>query len=448
MTSVTHLSTEIYGSPQLKPVAEQSLPACQTHFNSGKEPDTSAADSPASAKPVFQNVTPPCKLPAKWFQPDPDGAATSSEAVHQAALRYLTAGLSVIPIAGDGSKQPDSQRLPRPWDAGVQRRKTSWLPYQMRRARPEEVDRWFQVGGRFGLAVVGGMVSGGGVGCGLEVIDFDTAELAKPWAEQVERQAPGLLERLVRVQSPRPGLHVYYRCPAFGGSQKLALGPDLDADGKPKLDGRGRGLKKTLIELKGEGGYCIVPPSPRCCHPRNLPYRLVEGSLGLEAVPTITPQERRVLLDAARALNQWNEPAKPPRRVRRRSNAAGNLTDRPGDEFNALAEWSDILEPHGWASAGSSGEVEYWRRQGKSDGISATANYAGNGFLHVFSSNAAPFEQDKSYSKFHAYTLLEHGGDFVSAARALRDKGYGRVTLRAGKGNSVEPSRNVRGVGQ
>jgi hypothetical protein len=42
----------------------------------------------------------------------------------------------------------------------------------------------------------------------------------------------------------------------------------------------------------------------------------------------------------------------------------------------------------------------------------------------VFSSNAWPFEPQTAYSKFAAYALLEHHGDFRAAARLLALKGY------------------------
>jgi hypothetical protein len=60
-----------------------------------------------------------------------------------------------------------------------------------------------------------------------------------------------------------------------------------------------------------------------------------------------------------------------------------------------------------------------WRRPGKrGPGISATTNYAGNGLLYVFST-ATIFEPERGYTKFTAYALLEHGGDFAAAARSL-----------------------------
>ena len=114
-------------------------------------------------------------------------------AVRQAARDYTAAGLSVIPIADDGSKGPFWEVLPRLWDEPAKRLRPSWKPFQVLRATEEEMEIWAQDGKPFGLAVVAGQVSGGPPGCGLEVIDFDTAELFAPWAEQVERQAPAWL---------------------------------------------------------------------------------------------------------------------------------------------------------------------------------------------------------------------------------------------------------------
>lgn len=106
---------------------------------------------------------------------------------------------------------------------------------------------------------------------------------------------------------------------------------------------------------------------------------------------------------------------------------------RPGDDFNRRADWASIIQPHGWVPIRQRGEVTYWRRPGKGEGISATTNYAGSGLLYVFSTNAAPFESDTAYTPFAAYTLLNHGGDFAAAACALVTQGYGTVSIMSGQ---------------
>jgi putative DNA primase/helicase len=87
-----------------------------------------------------------------------------------------------------------------------------------------------------------------------------------------------------------------------------------------------------------------------------------------------------------------------------------------------VAAWPAILEPHGWRCVRTDGAgVGHWRRPGKAGpGWSATTDHAGAGLLYVFSSNAAPFEPGRAYTPFAAHALLDHGGDFRAAARALR----------------------------
>ncbi|MBI3974660.1 MAG: hypothetical protein HY332_25575 [Chloroflexi bacterium] len=119
------------------------------------------------------------------------------------------------------------------------------------------------------------------------------------------------------------------------------------------------------------------------------------------------------------------ERAAPPAAGARSVRPAVNLT-RPGDDFNARGEWAEVLVPHGWRLDHRCGEVEHWCRPEKRRGTSATVNYAGSGLLYVFSSDAPPFQADESYSKFAAYCLLSHGGDWRAATRELAARGYGR----------------------
>jgi hypothetical protein len=86
----------------------------------------------------------------------------------------------------------------------------------------------------------------------------------------------------------------------------------------------------------------------------------------------------------------------------------------------------------------TAGEVTYWRRPRKDGaGWSATTgaceSKAGKQLFYVFSSNAAPFEAGTPYSKFGAYALLNHGGDFGAAAKALAGLGYGAPSQPAGR---------------
>ena len=48
--------------------------------------------------------------------------------------------------------------------------------------------------------------------------------------------------------------------------------------------------------------------------------------------------------------------------------------------------------------------------------------------FYVFSQNASPFEAGNAYSPFAVYTLLEHAGDYLAAAKVLAQEGYGEST--------------------
>lgn len=114
----------------------------------------------------------------------------------------------------------------------------------------------------------------------------------------------------------------------------------------------------------------------------------------------------------------WADP-EPPRRPA--TMAVAGLS--PGDDYAARTTWSQILGPHGWRLLYEQGGVGYWCRPGKSRGISATTNALGTDRLRVFST-ATAFDA-RSYGKLGALAVLAHGGDLSSAARQLREQGYG-----------------------
>lgn len=298
--------------------------------------------------------------------------------------RYAAAGLVVVPVPPDGSKHP----------------LVPWKQYQHRRPTDRELVSWFG-SRRNGPAVLCGAVSGG-----LEVLDFDDGAAFAPWRALIDARAPGLLARLPVVRTPRPGYHVYLRCPSIAGNQKLAEDPGPD------------GRRVTLVETRGEGGLVLTPSCPPACHPSHRRYVMVQGDL--TRVPVLTADERELLLAAARSLSRYRAvDALRPRAPA--PDASSSRTLRRGDHINARIGWAAILEPHGWVCVGLDGAgVGRWRRPGKSGrGWSATTDYGGSGLLYVFSSNAAPFEPGRAYSKLAARALLSFGSDFRSAARSL-----------------------------
>jgi hypothetical protein len=148
------------------------------------------------------------------------------------------------------------------------------------RPTKRESKKLFPTGRRIGVAIVTGKASGG-----LEVLDFDRPEYFGQWRELVERQRPGLVDRLPIVRTPRPGCHVFYRCAAIGQNQVLARDSN----------------RKVISETRGEGGYVLAPGCPPSCHPSGGTYEHQSGP-PLTQIPKISGEEREILLEAARSF--------------------------------------------------------------------------------------------------------------------------------------------------
>ena len=259
---------------------------------------------------------------------------------------------------------------------------------------PPVVQIEVEFNGDFWIAAQAGQIS-----AGLECIDFDDPECYGPWLDVLD--AYGLkevVESCYVQQTPKGGYHVVYR----------ADGVDWDKAGNLKLASKHTAEgKKTRIETRGEGGYFLIAPSPG--------YVPKGGSLG--KLPTLTAHQRRMLLDTAKTFDV--APKKP------YVTGGTEGTVKPGKDFDAKSSWDEVLS--GWVKDHERNGVGYWIRPGKKrgEGISATTGYAGTDLLYVFSSNASPFEDGCTYSKFAAHAFLHHGGNFNEAARDLAKRGYG-----------------------
>ena len=104
--------------------------------------------------------------------------------------------------------------------------------------------------------------------------------------------------------------------------------------------------------------------------------------------------------------------------------------ERPGDRYEREADWCRDLLP-AWTPVGIHGDNLMLRRPGSTNAYGATISRQGQGVLYVFTDGAAPLEPNTCYSKFGCFAVLEHGGDFRAAARALAER-YGMPARRNG----------------
>lgn len=376
---------------------------------------------PAASDPAAGQTTPPMDavqtgepraVPAPSGVDEPD--------VMRAALALHDAGLSVVPAATDGTKRP---------------RGSGWKQYQAHRMDRAELARQLR-GGHPGVGVITGAVSGG-----LEMLELEGRAVDQGVLDELEAlaDASGLGELWRRLrdgyceQSPTGGVHLLYRLAdaEVPGNTKLAQTParreELTAKQHRQLaEDPARVFPRALIETRGEGGFVVVAPSHGKVHPSGQPYRLLSGSPS--TIPTITDAERQALHHLCRTFDRMPAPepaAAQPQPTKEPSRRAADPGVSPGDDFEARADWSDILGPHGWTHVHTSGTTRYWRRPNKRLGVSATTGHSGDrDRLYVFSSSTE-FTPETPYTKFGAFTALEHGGDFSAAAKALRAAGYG-----------------------
>jgi len=160
------------------------------------------------------------------------------------------------------------------------------------------------------------------------------------------------------------------------------------------------------------------------------------------------PADGIVDADDLRRLADELSPPDPP--TKNSGIACGNGTSglSPGDDFDRNGPgFDEILEPHGWSLIRGTPDNGYWRRPGKDWGVSATTRCrgkAGEPLIHIFSSNAPPFEGSQSYGKFRALAFLTFNGDLSASGRTLYADGYGeRVNGdRARSGGAVFANGN------
>jgi hypothetical protein len=307
--------------------------------------------------------------------------------VRQAALAAHKAGLCILPTATDGSKAPAI----KPWG-------------QYKTARPSVAElRAWRFDHADGFGVVAGAVSGH-VECwdideARTGLAFDDAAVASGLGAVWTRITTGYLD-----QTPGGGFRILVRYPPDVVFSDCTLARRPGRAGEPAI--------KTLIEF---ATFSIVAPSNGRTHPSGGSYTRLSG--GFDTIASYSADERQALITLARSFDQL---PRPEHRSTASTTAEGN---RPGDRYNQRMTWPALLEPHGWTLVFEHGDVAHWRRPGKTWGVSATTNFGGADLLYVFTSSTV-FDADVSYSKFAAYAVLEHGGDFRRAALALSRLGY------------------------
>ena len=159
-----------------------------------------------------------------------------------AAMEYRKRGWSVV-AAGERAKRPIVQ----------------WQKFQHQLPTPEQLKEWYARWPRANLAVVTGRISG------IVVVDIDPKHGGTDALAALEAYH-GALPDTVESVTGGGGRHIYFAHPGYEVRNRAGLAPGID--------------------LRGDGGCIIVPPS---VHPSGKRYAWkpghAPGQIGLAPLP-------------------------------------------------------------------------------------------------------------------------------------------------------------------
>lgn len=283
----------------------------------------------------------------------------------------------------------------------------NWQKYQSAYLSEQDAKEQFSHPDAHGLAVVCGAISGN-----LELIDLDldndiTGTLYENFCSDViSNLGVDFIPALRIVRSRSGGVHWYYRCSTIEGNQKLArrasTAQELSAAPDDKV--------KVLIETRGNGGYVVAPPTPN--------YEIIQKNMP----PTITPEQRHILLNIARSYNELLQEAPAQRQT---STSATRFARNPFQDYNERGDVEGLIQSHGWRYLYERNGRRYYTRPGKDKGVSGDW-WPEKGWFTVLSTSTM-FETGKAYRPAAVYCLLECGDDWSRCASQLLAAGYGEV---------------------
>lgn len=225
---------------------------------------------------------------------------TTDNAVERAARRYLERGWSVVPIAA-GSKRP----------------LVGWRVFQTRQPDAAELLGWFRRWPTANLAIVTGAVSG------LVVLDVDPRHGGNEALDALQHEL-GRLPPTLSAVSGGGGRHLYFRHPGYPVPNSCGWRPGID--------------------VRGDGGYIVAPPS---MHASGERYRWIPAPADSGVAPLPASLTRSPGTRTTRTTGQWRDLLRvgvgPGARNNSIAALAGHLLQRgvdPGVTMELLLSWN------------------------------------------------------------------------------------------------------------
>ncbi len=299
------------------------------------------------------------------------------------------------------------------WNAGLtvvpfnQEKKclVSWKKYQAERPTLEETVKMFSGSNVEYIALI----------CkdNIESIDIDAKnnmegqDIAKEYADHLKFFKGGkeLLDKLLIEKTKNNGYHFVYKCLVVGGNDKLAYNAN----------------NEVLIETRGKGGLLFVAPSSG--------YVVSRGEF--KDIPTITIEQRDLLMNVARSLNfrgikrdETNEEVQTKAILRQNDNSTDVVWS--WQDYNSKDDCLTLLEAEGWKRLYSNSSWVYFNRPGAKNKSNIDASWnIKEKYFYVWSASDSTFDDSKGYSATAIYAKLKTNDNFKDASKELYAKGYG-----------------------
>lgn len=275
--------------------------------------------------------------------------------------------------------------------------KGSWKEFQ---TKESPVENWYNHYLNDGyVGIITGNISGN-----YEVVDLDSKNdpTNKITDDYIKLIPKDLFAKLQLVKTPNGGMHFRYRCPNAVIERNQILAKHTDGT--------------VLIETRGEGGYV--------CH-HISDYTVVQGDFDLVrmqySIPEISPEERELLLTAARSLDRTVSLVKDPFKYKEAAII----------KFNEEYDGVDLLIKNGWTIVEENNERILLLRPG------SMAHHSGAYFTKskVFFcySTSTVFNVGKPYNNYQILQAVEGLTDYRKTLSLLADMGYPSETKAASK---------------
>lgn len=251
-----------------------------------------------------------------------------------------------------------------------------------------------------GIAMVTGAISNN-----LEVIDLDDKHYptsAMRYVNGLNENYPEIYEKLRIEKTINHGLHIPYFISDGIPNKNLTLAQRINPETNKPV---------CFIETRGEGGLCVVPPTPN--------YSFLKEC----DIPTLTQYERDILINFARLFNEYHKPEK---KYITKTVATRNYSVNPFEDFNSTPEAELVLLNNGWEIERENGSYIHYKKPGKKVGNSASF-IKETRLFHVFTTSTQ-LEGDKTYSPSMVLCELQFNGDTKECFKWLIENGYGQFT--------------------